>query len=168
MEQVQVYYEIAMQRLEGWYQNPSSIPTALYLTGAAFVMTALLWTYSSTNNATNDSTKRKKSGNKRKKMQAKTAPLSKGSHIDIISKTFHNEYKQGLLQLVVNYNAKDEKNRYDRRYYNEMLLKLLIELDGIDITALPTEEKLQLKNKRKAVIKEIQTHLQLLDTLPRN
>ncbi|GAV54167.1 hypothetical protein ZYGR_0AK06690 [Zygosaccharomyces rouxii] len=168
MEQIQAYYKIGLHRLEGWYQNPSSLSSALYLTGAAFVVTALFWRYSSIGTTTTDRTKTKKSHKQQQKMPTKTVPLSRESHIDSISTSFHHEYKPGLLQLVGNYDSENEKNCYDKRYYNEMLLKLLIELDGIDITVLPTDDKVQLKNRRKAVIKEIQHHLQLLDTLPRN
>lgn len=46
-----------------------------------------------------------------------------------------------------------------------MLLKLLIELDGIDLVDLEPERKKILKSKRKDVIKLIQTELKLLDSL---
>ncbi|CAR28174.1 hypothetical protein ZYGR_0N06650 [Zygosaccharomyces rouxii] len=169
MEQLQTYYRTGLQRLEGWSQNSCTLSSALCLTSAAFVVTALFWKYSSTSTTTTTSrAKTKKSRNQQQRMTAKTVPLSRESHIDTVSTRFHQEYKPGLLQLVGKYDPKNEKNSYDKRYYNEMLLKLLIELDGIDITALPTDDKLKLKNRRKTVIKEIQTHLQLLDTLPRN
>lgn len=167
MEQIQACYSIGLQRINGWYQDLCSLPSALYLTSAAFVVTALFWRYSSTATVTGR-TKTKKSHNQQQIMPAKSIPLSRESHIDSIATKFHQEYKPGLLQLAGDYDSKDEKNRYDKRYYNEMLLKLLIELDGIDITVLPADDKIQLKNRRKAVIKEIQHHLQLLDTLPRN
>lgn len=168
MNQIQYYYRNGLQRLESWSQDSSTVAGALCLTGAAFVVTALFWRYSSTTTSTTTTTRKKKSCKHHEKMPTKTVPLSKESHIDSVSIRFHQEYKPGLLQLVGKYDSQDEKNRYNKRYYNEMLLKLLIELDGIDITDLPTNEKAELKSKRKTVIRDIQKHLQLLDTLPRN
>ncbi|SCU81078.1 LAMI_0B04720g1_1 [Lachancea mirantina] len=91
--------------------------------------------------------------------------LSLKEQIDAVYAKYMDEYKTGLHQLLENYDPAREKDQYQRKYYNEMLLKLLIELDGVDLVDLPAEEKAALKEKRKQTIKEIQSELKKLDAL---
>lgn len=159
MDRLLAHYRNGMQQLESWSTDQSVLYNAVCLTGAAAIVTAIFWRTVTRKSTFKDLKKHTMDE------QLKSAPLTKESHIDNVLLRFEQEYKPGLLKLLESFDPSDEKCTYNRRYYNEMLLKLLIELDGIDITTLQGERKAELKLKRKAVIKEIQQHLKLLDTL---
>lgn len=92
-------------------------------------------------------------------------PLTLESQIENVELRYENEFKPRIQKLLKSFDKNIEKDIYERNYCNEMLLKLLIELDGIDLVDLEPERKKILKSKRKDVIKLIQTELKLLDSL---
>lgn len=158
MDQLLAHYKNGLQQLENWRFDENALCNVVCLTGAAVIVTALMWRTTRKN-----TTKRNRKPTMGEAL--KPSPMTKESHIENVLLRFEQEYKPGLLKLLQQYDPSDEKCKYDRRYYNEMLLKLLIELDGIDITSLQGERKVELKLKRKGAVKEIQQHLKLLDTL---
>lgn len=95
----------------------------------------------------------------------KSAPLTLEGKIENVALRYENEFKPRIEKLIESYNKKNEKEVYERNYCNEMLLKLLIELDGIDLVDVEAERKKLLKQKRKDIIKVIQSELKTLDAL---
>lgn len=95
----------------------------------------------------------------------KTVPLTLEGKIENIALRYENEFKDRIIKLVEIYDNKNEKLVYERNYCNEMLLKLLIELDGVDLVDIEPERKAILKQKRKDIIKVIQKELSTLDCL---
>lgn len=104
---------------------------------------------------------------KKSKAQFEKAPVSLTleEQIENVSLRYSNELAGRSRDLINRFDAKDEKDIYERNYCNEMLLKLLIELDGIDLINVEESLRKSLKEKRKAVIKEIQAMLKSLDSL---
>lgn len=92
-------------------------------------------------------------------------PLTLEARIENVELRYENEFKPRIESLLKSFDKNIERDVYERNYCNEMLLKLLIELDGIDLVELEPERKKILKSKRKDVIKLIQTKLKLLDSL---
>lgn len=110
--------------------------------------------------------KTNKSANKNvEKANKKPVPLTLEGQIENVSLRYENEFKPRIEKLLDSFDKEDEKQIYERNYCNEMLLKLLIELDGVDLIALEPERKQILKQKRKDVIKVIQSELKALDAL---
>ncbi|CCD23207.1 Snl1p NDAI_0B01730 [Naumovozyma dairenensis CBS 421] len=100
------------------------------------------------------------------KLDEKPVPITKESQIDNIQLRFQNEFVTKIDPLLESFDSSDEQHIYNRNYYNEMLLKLLIELDDIDLTTIDDKQtKMDMKEKRKLVIKDIQTYLKTLDSL---
>lgn len=93
------------------------------------------------------------------------APLALEAQIENVELRYENEFKPRIQVLLKSFDKNIEKDVYERNYCNEMLLKLLIELDGIDLVNLEPERKRILKSKRKEVIKLIQSEIKLLDSL---
>ncbi|SCW01148.1 LAFE_0D06150g1_1 [Lachancea fermentati] len=91
--------------------------------------------------------------------------LSLEDQINAVHEKYVSDYKTGLANLLEAFDGKSEQHDYQRKYYNEMLLKLLIELDGVDLVGLEGERKKILKEKRKQAIKEIQGDLKKLDAI---
>lgn len=108
-------------------------------------------------------------GNSKSKRNKKTVnhvkPLTLEQEIDQVLYKYDTVYKDGITTLYKDFDAKNENMRYQCSYYNEMLLGLLIQLDGIDLSRLDNESKLILKEKRKCVIRNIQSELKKLDKL---
>ncbi|QLQ80521.1 hypothetical protein HG537_0D05210 [Torulaspora globosa] len=156
-----------MDRFTGFY-NANLKPyisdhSEIYLTGAAtIIVTAILWRNHRLKASKKSQQPRKKSLRTSSKKPIAMTPKKR---IDNVHLRFIEEYKQDLLKLLENYNPSDNDHVYQRNYYNEMLLKLLIELDSVDLSQMTGDERLTLKQYRKTVIKEIQTHLKLLDKL---
>ncbi|CUS23572.1 LAQU0S10e03466g1_1 [Lachancea quebecensis] len=109
--------------------------------------------------------KGKKAEKSRPNVQRK--PLTLEEQIEGVHQKFVNEYKEGLDNLAESYDTTSEKDQYQLNYYNEMLLKLVIELDGVDLVEVEPELKTKLKSRRKQVIHEIQSSLKRLDLLKR-
>ena len=87
------------------------------------------------------------------------------NQIENIWLRYKNEFEGRIESLSTSFDAGDEKHVYERNYCNEMLLKLLIELDGVDLVNLEPERKQVLRNRRKDIIKTIQEKLNALDKL---
>lgn len=107
--------------------------------------------------------KQNKKGNAGKK--DKPVPLTLEGKIENVSLRYKNEFKPRIEKLLESFNKENEKEIYERNYCNEMLLKLLIELDGVDLVDVEPERKKVLKQKRKDIIKIIQAELKALDAL---
>lgn len=132
------------------------------------VLLALLGSISSKKSRKSKNQKRKKRGSKNKggmKEITKKKPLTLEEKIESVQQKYNKEYKDGLHSLLANFKSDSETDEYQCNYYNEMLLKLLIELDGVDLTDVEGERKQTLKEKRKAAVKEIQGELKNLDRL---
>lgn len=95
----------------------------------------------------------------------KAAPLTLEAKIENVALRYENEFKPRIQKLIDSFNKENEKDVYERNYCNEMLLKLLIELDGIDLVDVEAARKKILKQKRKDIIKIIQSELKTLDAL---
>ncbi|QLG73802.1 hypothetical protein HG535_0F03130 [Zygotorulaspora mrakii] len=166
MEWASSYYRANIKPLVETYvldNDNGVLSNALLLTGAsAIVVSAMLWRSAG---LSAKKTEKKKTKKQSKQEQNKVHSLSFEEQIESVWLRFNNEYKNGVDQLFESFDKNDEKKIYQRNYYNEMLLKLLIELDGIDLANLQGERKIKLKERRKAVIKEIQTYLRKLDKL---
>ena len=85
--------------------------------------------------------------------------------IDHVLEKFRKEYEVGLNKLVEEYDDSAEEMKYQRNFYNEMLLHLLLDLDGVHLDSLEGERKEQVRLQRKAAIKKIQLELKKLDHL---
>ncbi|AET39447.1 Snl1p Ecym_4393 [Eremothecium cymbalariae DBVPG len=105
----------------------------------------------------------KKKGGKPKAVRKECLTLEEG--IEAVQRKFETEYKAGLTKLLEDFEPGNEKYEFECSYYNEMLLKLLIELDGIELTEVTGERKDMLKKKRKAAILTIQQQLKKLDKI---
>lgn len=67
-----------------------------------------------------------------------------------MSLRYGNELEGRSKDLINRFDVEDEKDIYERNYCNEMLLKLLIELDSIDLINVDESLRRPLKEKGKA------------------
>ncbi|SMN21157.1 similar to Saccharomyces cerevisiae YIL016W SNL1 Protein of unknown function proposed to be involved in nuclear pore complex biogenesis and maintenance as well as protein folding [Maudiozyma saulgeensis] len=123
------------------------------------VATMFLWNYVSRKNEANFGKK------KAPTMDPKPIALNPTEQLENIFLRYENEFKDRIAKIMELYSPDDDKDVYERNYCNEMLLKLLIELDGVDLLALEGEERKQLRQRRKDIIKVIQNELVKLDSL---
>ncbi|KAL6949034.1 hypothetical protein ACO0QE_001522 [Hanseniaspora vineae] len=129
------------------------------------------------NNSNNQNKKRRRPKKKTSKSRSKTSLTQKSTPAPTPKKTsaekiqdvnvkFNKEYREGIVQLLESYDPSVEQDTYKKKFYGEMLLKLLIELDGVDLVGMEEgEAKTALKTKRKQSIKEIQSYLRKVDAL---
>ncbi|CAR23257.1 Snl1p [Lachancea thermotolerans CBS 6340] len=177
-----------MDMVRSWLQSPTVKPTKDYVTSSlepwvrklrndnmamiytatavgALLLVLVFKPSKSSKPKKSHKSKGKKAKNPERSVQRK--PLTLEEQIEGVHQKFVNEYKEGLDRLAKNYDAKSEKDQYQLNYYNEMLLKLVIELDGVDLVEVEPELKAKLKSRRKQVIHEIQSNLKKLDQLKR-
>ncbi|SCV01112.1 LANO_0F10198g1_1 [Lachancea nothofagi CBS 11611] len=113
--------------------------------------------------------KKSNHSDKKKSASANGAKEKKRSsleeQIEAVYQRYLGEYKSGLDHLIETFDSGSEKAQYQLSYFNEMLLKLLIELDGVDLVDVEAARKAALKDRRKQVIREIQTDLKRLDSM---
>lgn len=162
MDHITKFYRSNLKpSLEKYAADEEKLSTTLYITSAAIIIAALFWRSSRL------TTSKRPKQNKRKKNKEddKPVPMTLEKKIENVSLRFNDEYRDKVQQLVENFDAENEKDVYQRNFYNEMLLKLLIELDGVDLIDIEGERKAALKERRKAGIKEIQVELKKLDKL---
>ncbi|CAB4255751.1 similar to Saccharomyces cerevisiae YIL016W SNL1 Protein of unknown function proposed to be involved in nuclear pore complex biogenesis and maintenance as well as protein folding [Maudiozyma barnettii] len=98
-------------------------------------------------------------------MDEKPVALNPTEQLENIYLRYENEFKNRIAKIMELYSPDDDKDIYERNYCNEMLLKLLIELDGVDLLNLEGEKRKQLRQRRKDIIKIIQNELVNLDSL---
>ncbi|CCH60955.1 hypothetical protein TBLA_0D04590 [Henningerozyma blattae CBS 6284] len=91
--------------------------------------------------------------------------LGHGERLQAVYEKFQKEYQKGIEELCSNFDHNDEKQEYQRNYFNEMLLKLLIQLDDVDLVNLEPTKKKELKDMRRGFIQLIQKDLKRLDSL---
>ncbi|EJS43267.1 snl1p [Saccharomyces arboricola H-6] len=153
--------------MDDWKDKLSKTSTSTYVVLAVIAVVFLVTVTRPTGNKGKSSKKKGSKKGSKSKGQFKKAPvpLSLEEQIGNVSLRYNNELRDRSADLINRFDATDEKNIYERNYCNEMLLKLLIELDGIDLINVDEFLRKSLKEKRKAVIKEIQATLKSLDSL---
>ncbi|KAL6944780.1 hypothetical protein ACO0RG_001534 [Hanseniaspora osmophila] len=134
------------------------------------------------NNSSNKNKKKKRPKKKTGKSKGRASSVQKSTpkttpappkpkktsaeEIQEVNVKFNKEYREGIVQLLESYDPAVEEDTYKKKFYGEMLLKLLIELDGVDLISMEEgEAKNALKTKRKQSIKEIQSYLRKVDAL---
>lgn len=135
-------------------------------TATAAILAVIVWRFSSRSSTTStgrSSKRRNKTQNGLDKEEP--VPMTLKKKIENVHLRYKNEYEDRVKKILGSFNPDNEKDVYEKNYCNEMLLKLLIELDGIDLVNEEPETKKQLKQRRKLVIKDIQGQLKKLDTL---
>lgn len=167
MDHITKFYKSNLQpSFEKYAADDGKLSTTMYVTGAAIITAALLWRSSRLSTSKNrKQTKRKKNKGEIRKEDEKPVPMTLEKKIENVSLRFKDEYSDKVQRLLEDFDAENEKDVYQRNFYNEMLLKLLIELDGVDLIDVEGERKVTLKERRKAIIKEIQAELKKLDKL---
>ena len=152
----------------------SDVPTeALTATGIlAIVISIYLWRSLGVSNSKKSRQRRRRKAGKKKRAEGNNekfkeapVPMTLENQIENIWLRYKNEFEGRIEGLSTSFDAGDEKQMYERNYCNEMLLKLLIELDGVDLVNLEPERKQVLRNRRKDIIKIIQEKLSALDKL---
>lgn len=161
------FYRANLKPLVAQYApDDSEVSSTLYMTGAAaIIVTAIIWRSLGISSSKRIKRQQVKKKDSKHKKDVKLEPLTFEKKIDNVRLRFNKEYKPGIDQLLENYDPADKDKVYQRNFYNEMLLKLLIELDGVELVEVQGERKIALKEQRKGVIREIQTHLKTLDKL---
>lgn len=126
------------------------------------VATMFLWNYVARKNdvSTQEGIKKKQAD-----LDKKPVALNPTEQLENIYLRYENEFKDRITKITELYSPEDEKDVYERNYCNEMLLKLLIELDGVDLLTLQGNERKKLRQRRKDIIKVIQNELVKLDSL---
>ncbi|CDO93962.1 unnamed protein product [Kluyveromyces dobzhanskii CBS 2104] len=157
-----------IRTLEDAYQSMT-----VRVSGIMLVTALVLW-FSSSGSGTAGSKKKSKKARKRKHGDKKSEKelekeklkkMSEEETIQYVVDKFTNEYEEGLTKLLDSYDAASETMQYQRNFYNEMLLHLLLDLDGVELANLEGERKEQVRLQRKAAIKKIQLELKKLDKL---
>ncbi|CCF55705.1 hypothetical protein KAFR_0A02690 [Kazachstania africana CBS 2517] len=95
----------------------------------------------------------------------KPVPMTLEKQLENTLLRFENEFKPRIENLLDSFDPTDEKQIYERNYCNEMLLKLLISLDGIDLVGIENPRRQVLRSERKDIIRLIQSNLKKLDSL---
>lgn len=141
----------------------------LRVTGAVLLTAFVMWISSGTAKKSTNK-KATKSGRRKKGKKSKQAvkEVTPEERIDHVLSKFQKEYEIGFNQLLETYVAGEEKSEYQRNYYNEMLLHLLLDLDGVHLDSLEGDRKEAVRVQRKAAIKKIQLELKRLDQLQQN
>lgn len=111
-----------------------------------------------------DEVKQRK-GLKKPSFDKKPVALDPAAKIEHIYLRYENEFKDRIEKINEIFDSNDEKDVYERNYCNEMLLKLLIELDGVDLLNIEGDQRKALRQRRKDIIKIIQDELVKLDSL---
>ena len=126
------------------------------------VATMFLWNYVARKNdvSTQEGIKKKQAD-----LDKKPVALNPTEQLENIYLRYENEFKDRITKITELYSPEDENDVYERNYCNEMLLKLLIELDGVDLLTLQGNERKKLRQRRKDIIKVIQNELVKLDSL---
>ncbi|CAI4065413.1 hypothetical protein N7582_003024 [Saccharomyces uvarum] len=153
--------------MDEWKSKLSKTSTSTYVV-LAIIAAVFLVTVTRPSSSKGKSSKRKGSKKDKKskgRFEKAPVPLTLEERIGNVSLRYNNELRDRSKDLINRFDSGDEKDVYERNYCNEMLLKLLIELDGIDLINVDESLRKSLKEKRKAVIKEIQATLKSLDSL---
>lgn len=167
MDHIIDFYRAHFKPLIGQYvPDDLEISSSLYVTGAAaIVVSAIVWRSLGLSSSKRSNGQQPKKKSSKRSKDIKPEPLSLEKKIKNVRLRFDDEYKPGIQLLVENYDPADKDKVYQRNYFNEMLLKLLIELDGVDLGEVQGERKAVLKEQRKTVIRDIQADLKTLDKL---
>ncbi|CCE62593.1 hypothetical protein TPHA_0C04430 [Tetrapisispora phaffii CBS 4417] len=161
MDLFQQLFDTDLKSLINKTQNDNLMAT-LCITGVTATLLAIFLLKSS---SAGKSKKGKKKKLKKQNMKVAKKPLTLEEKIEKVLGTYNTEYRDGINKLLETFD-KSEKQVYEKNYFNEMLLKLLIELDGVDLMDISDpERKTALKLRRKEAIKLIQGELNKLDNL---
>ncbi|GMM55531.1 Snl1 protein [Maudiozyma humilis] len=126
------------------------------------VATMFLWQYVAKNKAIEAG---KKIDERRRENERPVVPMDPAAKLENVYLRYENEFKDRVAKITDLFSPDDEKDVYERNYCNEMLLKLMIELDNVDLTTLPGSQKKKLRLRRKEILKIIQEELVRLDAL---
>ncbi|OBA27670.1 hypothetical protein HANVADRAFT_1543 [Hanseniaspora valbyensis NRRL Y-1626] len=117
----------------------------------------------------------KKSKKNKKRVVKRTIPkyepiikkeLTDEEKVVEVKRKFNEEYKKDAEQILQSFDKNNEKDVYKKGFLGEMLMKLLLELDSIDVSQIEDlEKKSKLKEGRKNTIHEIQGYLKQIDAL---
>ncbi|SCU97697.1 LADA_0H07734g1_1 [Lachancea dasiensis] len=161
------HYNLVKSELESAIQTAQQSEMSKIYTATALGALVLWLVLRPSTRAKGRKEKRGKGKNKKKSGAAERKPLTLEEQLELVQQRYVSEFKSDLDHLIENFDADSEKQQYQRNYFNEMLLKLVIELDGVDLVDVEGERKKALKIKRKQIIKEIQFDLKRLDSLKR-
>ena len=126
------------------------------------VATMFLWQYVAKSKAEDAG---KKIDERKKENERPVVPMDPETKLENVALRYENEFKDRITKITELYSPHDEKDVYERNYCNEMLLKLMIELDGVDLMSLPGAQRKKLRLRRKEILKTIQQELVRLDAL---
>lgn len=95
--------------------------------------------------------------------------LQNEDKINAVVNKFKTDFEKDcekLLDPENKYNPKDEKMAYQQKFLGEILMKLLLELDAVDVSEIEDiERKQNIKQMRKDGIRLIQNYLKPIDAL---
>ncbi|KAH3901005.1 Snl1p SCDLUD_002470 [Saccharomycodes ludwigii] len=158
-----------LDKTQSYVDQTKFVTSKNIFTAISFCLLSLIYLLAKSTPKKKKKLQKKKSHKNRDIGLSTSKPPSKKSHDEQIKSAlnkYDSEYKEGVTRLVTNYNPELQDDVYQKNYYNEMLLKLLIELDGVDLTTIENPElKSELKSKRKTAIRSIQAELHKLDAL---
>ncbi|AAS54729.1 AGR239Wp [Eremothecium gossypii ATCC 10895] len=152
-------YAVVQKAVEKWQEDKTPVVAAVTAGTLAFVLWAG-WGVGG----------RKQAGSRRKRSARggrNGVALRKGPEDSIaaVEARYEKEFRERAERVVAAGRLADEKDEWECNFCKEMLLKLLIELDGIELTAESGERRATLKKRRKAAILKIQEQLKRLDEL---
>lgn len=95
--------------------------------------------------------------------------LQNEDKINAVVNKFKTTFEKDCIKLLDpenKYNSNDDKMVYQQKFLGEMLMKLLLELDAVDVSEIEdVERKQNIKQMRKDGIKLIQGYLKPIDAL---
>lgn len=92
--------------------------------------------------------------------------LSDEEKVTEVKRKFNEEYKADAEKILEKFDKNNAQDVYKKSFLGEMLMKLLLELDSVDVSQMEDlEKKAKLKEGRKNTIHEIQGFLKEIDAL---
>lgn len=169
MDKLQEYAETVLADVKSIHSVEDALQSlTVRVTGMLFVTALAVWISSRSTTGGSSSgkkkSKKKSKGRTKGKVVKKKVMTEEETIKDVINR-FEKEYEQGLTKLWENFDPSSETMQYERNYYNEMLLHLLLDLDGVHLGNLEGDKKEEVRLQRKAAIKKIQLELKKLDKL---
>lgn len=160
---IQSYYDVIkntnkeelINDISQFKATPATITISITTLATFLILGRLLGTSSSSN-----SPKKSKKKNQKKKQKKKVSKAQKANlQIQDILNFVEEKYVPEIDDYLENYESlSSEQIQYKYTYFEEMLLKELMNLDGVDVSGNSI-----LRDNRKKVIKFIQEHQKRLD-----
>ncbi|AGO14094.1 AaceriAGR239Wp [[Ashbya] aceris (nom. inval.)] len=152
-------HAIVQKVLEKWQEDKTPVVAAV----TAGTLAIILWAGWGSGGRKQARSRRKRSARSGRNGVALHTGLEE--RIAAVEARYENEFRERAERVVAAGRLADEKDEWECNFCKEMLLKLLIELDGIELTAESGERRATLKKRRKAAILKIQEQLKRLDEL---